>query len=157
MKDSVELCQREGRARQTNCAFIVMEQRPDRPVSKLRKVKDCQDNIIRAFDPSHVEQQREQDLQAQKHREASAHEILTRADANYVFRLNMYRQKTKAHLEDFHSYTPAGKRVVTLKYSSVMRTSVEAEGVGLSKKEAKQAAAKTLLELLKAMNTSSRT
>jgi superfamily II DNA/RNA helicase len=157
MKDSVELCQREGRARQTDCAFVVMEQRPDRPVSKLRKVKECQDNIIRTFDPSNVKQRRGHDIQAQKHREASAHEILTRADHNYVSLLNLYRQKTKAHLEECHSYTPAGKRVVTVKYSSVMRTSVEAEGVGLSKKEAKQAAARALLKLLKAMNTSSRT
>jgi ERCC4-related helicase len=53
MKDAVELCQRQGRARQKRAAFVIMEQRVDRPLSKLLRVQRHQESVIRNFVPGH--------------------------------------------------------------------------------------------------------
>jgi ERCC4-related helicase len=51
MKDSVELCQRFGRARTTDCAIVVMVERHDRPLEFLEKVRQDQDEIVQSYDP----------------------------------------------------------------------------------------------------------
>jgi hypothetical protein len=152
MKDSVELCQREGRARQNDRAFVVLEQRPDRPVSKLRLVQQCQEEIIQTFNPSSVNQTSERNMAAQKQREIHARSLLSGADdQDCLSVLNWFRQKTKAQLEDSTSSTQNGKIIFTLTYTSI-RVSVEAVGEGKSKKAAKAVAAKALLEKLKALS-----
>jgi dsRNA-specific ribonuclease len=62
--------------------------------------------------------------------------------------LNMYRQKTKAHLDESSSTTPDGRHYVKLVYSNIC-LSIDAEGRGTTKKSAKQSAAQILLVKLK--------
>jgi hypothetical protein len=148
MKDSVELCQREGRARQVNCAFVVMEERPDRPISALRKVQRVQEGVIQTFEPSMVEGSRQEEFDRQLNREANARNVLD--GANSMQTLNIYRQKTKGHLDESHSECKVHRtHTIKLQYYSV-RFSVVAECTGPSKKLVKQAAAKMLVEKIKA-------
>jgi hypothetical protein len=148
MKDSVELCQREGRARQRDCAFVVMEQRGDRPVEKLRRVQYCQEEIIENFDPQANQHSQEQNLQAQLQREAAAAHLLHMPDqhANAFSVLQMYRQRTKAHVEE-SSQTENCWTTVNLKYSSI-RVTLETVASASSKKEAKRMAAEAMLQQL---------
>jgi hypothetical protein len=153
MKDSVELCQREGRARQADCAFVVMEQRRDRHIGTLRNVQRNQETIIRNFDPKSAEETRQKNLTAESQRQVGANRwfLLQQCDndSNYLQVMNMYRQKTKAHLDESWSMTASdGKHCVTLVYSN-MCLSIDAEGRGLSKKVARQSAAQTLVVKLK--------
>ena len=69
MKDSVELCQRFGRARQEDSSKVVMDERRDRGVTRLQQVKQRQNGIIQEFDPSKVSQSQKTDMAAQKSRE----------------------------------------------------------------------------------------
>jgi dsRNA-specific ribonuclease len=150
MKDSVELCQREGRARQADCVFVVMEQRRDRHIDILRKVQRTQESIIRNFDPKSVEEARQKNLTAHSQRQVGWLQQCT--DSNYVQVLNMYRQKTKAHLDESSSTTPDGTLCVKLVYSNTC-ISIDAEGRGTTKKSAKQSAAQILLVKLKRLAT----
>jgi len=52
IKDTVELSQRFGRARQENRRIVVMDQRWDRPIAALKEVKQHQDYQIESFTPS---------------------------------------------------------------------------------------------------------
>jgi dsRNA-specific ribonuclease len=154
MKDSVELCQREGRARQSERVFVVMEERRDRPVDTLRAVQDLQETIIQSFDLKSAKQTQAQREQASKAREAAARPILWQEPkgGNYMAVLNLYRQRTKSTLEESKvSSTSEGKLAITLKFLND-RATVEASGVGRNKMEAKQEAAKVLLKMLAAAN-----
>eukprot|EP01082_Thalassiosira_pseudonana_P009278 g8229.t1 g8229 contig29:45842-48019(-) len=51
LKDTVELCQRFGRARQKTSCLTLMSERKDRPLTDLKDVKQHQDTIIKDFDP----------------------------------------------------------------------------------------------------------
>jgi dsRNA-specific ribonuclease len=149
MKDSVELCQREGRARQADCAFVVMEQRRDRHIDMLRNVQRTQESIIRDFDPKSAEETRQKNSTAHSQRQVGANRWLQQCDdSNYLQVLNMYRQKTKAHLDESSSTTPDKIHYVKLVYSSICLT-IDAEGHGTTKKSAKQSAAQILLVKLK--------
>jgi hypothetical protein len=149
MKDSVELCQREGRARQADCVFVVMEERRDRHIGILRNVQRNQESIIRNFDPRSVEETRQKDITAQSQRQVGANRWLYQCDdSNCLQVLNMYRQKTKAHLDESSSTTPDGRQYVKLVYANIY-LSIDAEGCGTTKKSAKQSAPQILLIKLK--------
>jgi ERCC4-related helicase len=153
MKDSVELCQRTGRARQKDCAIVIMAQRRDRPVSMLRKVQQYQEEIIKKFDPSTIiVRSAKTDVQAQLQREAQASSLLNNFGADSISILHQYRQKTKAHLDDNELYTQNNTYAIKLTYST-QYVSIDAEGNGISKKAAKQEAAKLLLQKLKRKNS----
>jgi uncharacterized membrane protein YcjF (UPF0283 family) len=149
MKDSVELCQREGRARQADRAFVVMEQRRDRHIGILRNVQRHQESIIRDFDPKSVDETRQKNITAHSQRQVGANRWLQQCDdSNYLQVLNMYRQKTMAHLDESSSTTPDKRHYVKLVYSNIY-LSIDAEGRGTTKKSAKQSAAQILLVKLK--------
>jgi ERCC4-related helicase len=52
MKDSVELCQRSGRARQQDSSIVILDERPDRPLSALETARNVQDDIVARYEPS---------------------------------------------------------------------------------------------------------
>jgi hypothetical protein len=54
MRDSVELCQRSGRARQLDSSIVLLDERPDRPLATLETARDLQDVIAGQYDPSTV-------------------------------------------------------------------------------------------------------
>jgi len=145
----VELCQREGRARQRDSAFVILEQRNDRPVADLRRVQQRQEQLIESFDPNSVQPNTQADHQAQKSRERNAASLLSRSD-NPVSVLKQYRQKTKARLDE-ESVIENGNHVFVLKYESALR-SFTATGRGTTKKAAKQQAASSMLGMLRGMD-----
>lgn len=161
MKDSVELCQRFGRARQTDCALVVLEERSDRPISLLRQVESTQESIIQKFDPSKIDKKRHADmaLDAQRHRERQASTILQHNNnmndiqnnnqngRSYVAILNEYQQKTKASLDVKEEYTQSNTYIFHVTYSTPFQ-SVTENGHGRNKKEAYQEAAKKLIQKL---------
>jgi Double-stranded RNA binding motif len=160
MKDSVELCQRFGRARQTDCSLVVLEERKDRPVQLLRHVESIQENIIGQFDPNKIDKKRYGDTAtaAQRQREIQAAMVLQHDNNNllkssgnssksYVSVLNEYRQKTKANLGIKEEYTQLGTYIFHLTYSTPYRC-LTSQGAGKNKKEAHQEAAKHMIEIL---------
>ena len=52
LKDSVELCQRFGRARALKCSIVVLEERHDRPLVFLEQIRLHQDELVQTFTPS---------------------------------------------------------------------------------------------------------
>ena len=155
MKDSVELCQRFGRARQEDSLRVVMDERKDRPVTKLQQVKQRQNEIIGAFDPCHKQPDNDAKLSAaQKNREKNAETVLEDTVGSLkapVAVINLYVVKTKAHLknkvsqngEEFHH---------EMTYKSILK-SVAATGTGKSKKQAKAACALKVIEQLRNYST----
>jgi hypothetical protein len=157
MKDSVELCQRFGRARQTNSSLISLEERSDRPVQLLQQAKLCQEEIIQKFDPSRIERkfQSEVSVDAQRNKELQLTSILqydsiAQASMNgrsYSSILNEYRQKTKASMVLKEAFAPYRTYKSQLTYTTTFR-SVTASGYGKSKREAHQHAARNLIKKL---------
>lgn len=76
VKDTVELCQRFGRARHETSSLTLMAERQDRPLSALKEVKAHQDSIIKDFKPCHNKQQQIARQQSQNDRERSASFVL---------------------------------------------------------------------------------
>ena len=151
MKDSVELCQREGRARQADCVFVVMEQRRDRPVARLRQVQTSQEHIIRNFNPVSVTLKTAAMMQSQSDRQRHANRWLLEQPCNrsdWQAALNFYRQKTKGNVEESLLISDAGSRSVKLTYTNPT-FSMEAEGTGFTKKAAKYQAAHKLVLMLR--------
>lgn len=150
MKDSVELCQRFGRARQEDSSTVVMDERKDRCVAKLKQVKRRQDDIIRRFDPSKTTHNREADINAQKSREKTADSLLMNKAKwlnTPVAVLNLYVTKTKAILEHQLGKNK-GQFHHEMRYKSVLR-SVSATAVNNSKKQSKTTCALILLGKLR--------
>lgn len=147
IKNSVELCQRFGRARQQDSSIVVLDERADRRIPSLERVRETQESIIADFDLSRMARMDDAaELQKQQSRERNAASVLQQIDASPLASLNLYVKKTKAHLdESYHQ----GKCV--LQYKTILRT-VEAQSnlVTQSKKAAKRRCALKLLEALKA-------
>lgn len=155
MKDSVELCQRSGRARQIDCAIVVLEERHDRPVAMLREVEIQQENIIRKFDPSCINNQNvtTKMIDSQRQRTLQANKLLNTNNStqhNCAAALNLYCQKTKANLSIKDKFIN-NLFVTELIYTSVT-DSVSAIGTASNKKFSKEDGAKKLLQKLKERN-----
>lgn len=153
MKDSVELCQRFGRARQNDSSAIVMKQRQDRPVAMLEKVKSRQDEIIKEFDPTKVQINHDANKRAQNDRERNAAKLLSKMDEidkKPVAILNIYVSKTKALLTNNIS-KKQGLFHHGMVYESDLRQEI-AMASGSSKKEAKKLCALRLLKNIKESN-----
>jgi ERCC4-related helicase len=148
LKDTVELAQRFGRARQAQRCIVVMDQRHDRPILRLVEARCEQDKMIADFTPADTARDLAAEQQAQYNRERGAHAHLQGPvnPKNALAKLNLYVKKTKAHhTQDFRK--DGGDWVYISKYDSVLR-SVIAEGRALSKATARQnCAMKLLLQL----------
>lgn len=166
LKDSVELCQRFGRARRSDSKIVVMAERADRPVTMLDRVREQQEELIGAFDPPGTVVKSAADLEkeraAQKCRERGAAALLSEnsgknGQQSVSSRLNLYVRKTKAELEEKYVTSVENGTGIgcELRYKTVLRdlrvVGHAVRGAGQdAKKEAKRAAAeKLLVELAK--------
>lgn len=163
MKDTVEFCQRAGRARRHDCCFVVLEERKDRPVALLQHVEERQERIISNFDPSNIITKRRKVHEARRslsnsnsfssnHNSSdhnSNYNSIENSIENHVSLLNIYCQKTRAQLsaEDVAG-SSRDMFSIQLTYATSLRT-VRSVGIGKNKKSAKQDAAKILLDKLK--------
>lgn len=147
LKDTVELAQRFGRARQEDRRIVVMDQRHDRPISRLEEVRMHQDKQIAKFIPSDAIRDLAAEKTAQENRERNFRELLhTPFTLNNVLQtLKEYVKKTKA-IENEHvckdKSTNEWLHVWT--YSSVLRKET-AQGRGQSKVDARRVSASKLL------------
>eukprot|EP00934_Nitzschia_sp_Nitz4_P003036 Nitzschia sp. Nitz4//scaffold159_size51929//3928//5796//NITZ4_006871-RA/size51929-processed-gene-0.49-mRNA-1//-1//CDS//3329537550//3026//frame0 len=151
MKDSVELCQRSGRAREQDSSIVILDERPDRPLTVLESARTLQDTITEAYEPSHsaVDQKAEEEKERQRERSARKgvlqdHKKCTNIP---VQALNEYAKKTKALVLENYS-VDWGEFTCKLTYRSHLRR-FEVEGRGASKKAAKKEASQTMLEMLR--------
>lgn len=142
MKDSVELCQRFGRARQEIRAIVVLDERHDRPVELLEMVKAKQENIVQNFDLNKVEKDEEIERSKQKQLESKAYRttLLKKDWSNPVQALNEYEQKTKGNL-DCTCHPRDNGFHCKITYKSILRTLDTSVHWGTTKKEAKALAA----------------
>ena len=150
LKNSVELAQRFGRARQAERRIVVMDQRPDRPIARLEEVRREQDALIASFEPAHAEHDMAKDVNAQTQRERGAREVLLgEHGGGHVQQLNLYVKKTKAlATEDCRKVDGQFLHIWT--YQTVLRNE-SAEACGATKKDARKACAASLLAKLQAI------
>lgn len=150
MVHSVSYVQGRGRARAEGSSYVVLAERPDRPVSRLAEVEREQLALIReiagegagARDPLRAEK----DRQAQVSRERSAAGVLSSTlddPSTALAVLNHYCAKTKGVRDETVQQVPGGC-VVSLSYSSCLRV-VQGRGSAPSAKLARQEAAVNLL------------
>ena len=158
MKDSVELCQRSGRARQQDSSIVILDERPDRPLTALETARDLQTEIVEQYNPAEVlvsETNGDAERQKQMNRERNASKTIFGSSSSAggpLSALNIYVKKTKASLSE--NYRGAGGLFqCTLTYKTILRT-VQVVGRGSSKKAAKKDSASALLEALKAQTGS---
>jgi ERCC4-related helicase len=150
MKDSVELCQRYGRARALESSIVILDERRDRPVELLERVRAIQDTIVNEFDPSTVGINVAEERQKQKGRERTAYQSVLcheKCLKSPVLALNEYKTKTRASLIEQWSDCDRQFRC-TLQYKSILRTLTESAD-GSSKQEAKTICSGRLLDELK--------
>lgn len=151
VKDTVELAQRFGRARQKDSSLTLMWQREDRPLSALKDVKIRQESIIKAFNPALNQDVSQARQQSQNDRERAAFTILTdmeKCERSPKEAMNVYASKTKAVVREF--MVQGTDKIFRCKfvYSSVNRT-VEGEGEGTTKKDARHKSASKILDRLR--------
>jgi ERCC4-related helicase len=151
LKDSVELQQRFGRARQENSHIVVMAERSDRPVTLLDRVRQQQDEIIEPFEPLDAAKKHDtaKDVAAQLSRERGAASMLKAAlqGEKPLAALNLYVKKTKAYLGESYEKTDDGSWACSWHYSSCLR-SARTSCTGATKKKAKEGACIDLLREL---------
>ena len=175
IKDTVELCQRFGRARSHDRSIVILEERNDRRVGMLQTASSFQDQLIQAFDlasnenPGHTTTQQstggalvptlvgagsnkvaEQERQHQLERTAANKFFATpRCQLNPLAVLNEYCQKTKADLQWTESPQSDGIFNATAIYRSVARN-IQSQGTGVGKKAARAQASRILIDQLSA-------
>ena len=125
LKDSVELCQRFGRARTTNCAIVVMVERRDRPLAFLERVRLEQDEIIKSYDPSKgTGIDFEVETAVQLHRERAAFKAVlsdwTKCKDTPLLAFNEYVIKTQAAVDEKIDASVNGKFTCELTYTSIL-------------------------------------
>ena len=152
LKDSVELAQRFGRARQSERCIVAMDERRDRPIARLEEVRHEQDLIIESFQPDLATRDPEAERVAQRSRERGAVQLLRLNNINYidspVQTVNLYVKKTKAiTTEDVRK--DQGGFLYEWTYQTSLRD-LRAEGRAPGKKAAKIACATNLLNALRA-------
>ncbi len=151
LKDTVELAQRFGRARQITSSLTLMSERRDRPLSALRDVKRQQESIIKDFDPSKGRNvARQQQSVRDRHRAAFPILLDTdRCESSPLEVLNMYAAKTKAVAKT--DYIEAGfDKIFRCKISfSNLLMNFEGKGEGSSKKQSQHVASASILNQLR--------
>lgn len=152
LKDTVELCQRFGRARQKTSTLMLMSERKDRPLTVLKEVKKHQDSIIKDFKPTHSKQYQMSRQQSQNDRERAAASVLqniTRCEISPLECLNIYAAKTKAVADtEYIRATQDRTFECRIKYTSLNRTKV-GKGEATTKKKAQHHAALSLIQQLR--------
>ena len=153
MKDSVELCQRFGRARHEESSIVVLDERPDRPMEMLESVRSLQETIAQQYDPrvANASTDSHDEALKQRSRERNARSVLEnerRRIDSPVATLNEFVKKTKAFFEESCSSQPPF--VYTMSYSSVLRSIPDIAEQGPNKKEAKRLCAAKMLAALEA-------
>lgn len=152
MKDSVELCQRVGRARHHDSSIVILDERLDRPVSLLESARLLQDTIVQEYTPGTLHQVDDEEAERKKqyNRESNAFQSVLRNHqqvmANPVACLNLFVKKTKGHLlEEFRS--SGGSFNCSLTYKSILRT-IKVDSRGRTKKISKKQCSLELLGIL---------
>lgn len=151
LKDSVELAQRFGRARQAERRIVAMDERRDRPIARLEQVRREQDLLIERFEPEAAAYDDAAERAKQTQREGLARQLLIRHsagdnDRGHVQLLNEYVKKTKAATtEDCRKHSLGF--IYTWTYTSPLRE-LRAEGRAATKKAAKAKCAANLLTKL---------
>ena len=154
MKDSVELCQRYGRARAHDSAIVILDELDDRPVNMLERVRSVQDAIASAFDPANVginnteERQKQQDREQRAYQSVLCHEKCIKSP---TLSLNEYRVKTRGVLTEKWSEHDRLFQC-EMQYKSILRT-LDAIARGTSKKEARTRCSEKLLDELRRTGT----
>jgi ERCC4-related helicase len=156
LKDTVELCQRFGRARQKTSSLSLMAERKDRPLSALKEVKAMQESIIKGFDPTQNQSMTlSSRQQSVRDRERAAFSILkdtARCQQSPMECLNTYRAKTKAVLDINFVEADVDKMFRSkIVYSSSLSEMTEIVGIGEgnTKKHAKNQSALYILNQLR--------
>jgi ERCC4-related helicase len=147
MQHSVSLCQRRGRARQEGSDFVVLRERPDRPVILLEQIERQQQEIIGSLQLRQETAESAEHLKAaQRNRERGAATVLNENNNNSseLATLNLYCKKTKVPLTEKWR-----EGACVLSYESPLR-SLEASAEGINRKAAKRKAASQLLNDLRA-------
>ena len=145
LKNSVYLAQRFGRARCAERRVVAMDERSDRPLTRLEDVRREQDALIEKFEPRDSPLDPAAECEAQRSRERGAAAVLQQ-DSNPVSVLNLYMKKTKA-LSEESSRKVGANFVHEWTYQTLLRD-IKAEGVATVKKAARtQCAANLLVQL----------
>ena len=151
MKDSVELCQRFGRARQEERSIVVLDERRDRPLELLQSIHCLQHEIVQRFDPKNIKYDQEAEIAKQRQREASAYKSILVNRECYVSeplkKLNEYTSKTKGNVDTLMEKT-GNEFCCNLTYTNHLQESVNGSGMASSKQAAKSEAALEILDTL---------
>jgi len=152
LKDTVELAQRFGRARQKESSLTLMTERRDRPLAVLKDAKKLQDNIIKEFDPVQTQKTLMSRQQSQLDRERAAAPLLAnraKIERSPLESLNIYAAKTKAVLKtESLDQSQDGRFRCKLEYVAMSRR-MDGLGVGATKKQCKHEAALCILKKLR--------
>eukprot|EP00977_Amphora_coffeiformis_P023728 scaffold14064_cov177-Amphora_coffeaeformis.AAC.5 len=154
LKDSVELCQRSGRARHEESNIVILDERPDRPLERLEAVRALQDTMVQRYNPNMDSSLSSnfQEENKQKSREQTANRTvlqnISKRTTSPVAAINEYVKKTKAIFQETCSRgTPF---VYTMSYSTILRSIPAIKCQASSKKEAKKKCAVRMLAALDA-------
>ena len=155
LKDTVELSQRFGRARQLKSSLTLMSERKDRPLTALKDVKMRQESIIKDFKPTDNKKFNLARQQSQVDRERAAFSVLNdtvRCERSPLEVLHMYAAKTKA-TATIESMDLCPDKIFRCKtvYSSLNRV-VDGVGEGSTKKQAQHRSARIILSKLHKMD-----
>jgi ERCC4-related helicase len=154
MKDSVELCQRFGRARASECHIVVMDERNDRPVEFLQNVRNMQHDLVRSYNPDICKARKNCPIERQKQidRDRSGNlKVLSNLEKclnSPTAAFHEYSKVTKASIEEKMCVESCGKFLCKIKYSTILQT-LQATATATSKKGAKAECCKMLLSQLK--------
>lgn len=152
IKDSVELCQRSGRARHEESNIVILDERPDRPLGMLESVQALQDSMAQEYNPSSATSASStlDEERKQRHREQLASRTVLQNTSKRaetpVAALNEYVKKTKAILQESCSRGPPF--VYTMTYSSILRSIPSIQQQASSKKDARNKCAVRMLAAL---------
>jgi len=154
MKDSVELTQRFGRARQKDVTLIVMEERDDRPVTRLQEVEELQTENVISFDLSKPANNEKNTTIHQRDREHAALKLMLAKNdccSNPISLFNEFVQKTKAYVHEGEmTKDESGKFHCKFVYESELRT-LDGSGSGWNKKSARADCSLVIIEQLKTL------
>eukprot|EP00549_Striatella_unipunctata_P018607 CAMPEP_0118679996 /NCGR_PEP_ID=MMETSP0800-20121206/4102_1 /TAXON_ID=210618 ORGANISM="Striatella unipunctata, Strain CCMP2910" /NCGR_SAMPLE_ID=MMETSP0800 /ASSEMBLY_ACC=CAM_ASM_000638 /LENGTH=648 /DNA_ID=CAMNT_0006576061 /DNA_START=215 /DNA_END=2161 /DNA_ORIENTATION=+ len=158
LNNSVELCQRFGRARRGKRGLVLMAERPDRSLTMLESSLATQNEMMNNFGPQSTDNVNQQTKRRQipkfHDQVLKAHHYLlsewNEHGNEHMKMLNEYKQKSTATLGiEFH-------QSLEQNYRCTLDISFDADaprcaiiGEGRSKNEAKNAAAKRMLSYLK--------
>lgn len=150
LKNSVELCQRFGRARSAESSIVVLDERLDRPLEILETVHALQEQIVQEYEPQPFNSSDNQldEMRRQQSREQTACQTVLsnaemRQDAASVTSLQLFVKKTKALFqEECRKHTPF---YYTMSYSTVIRSISVVGSQATSKKEARKLCASKML------------